>query len=190
VKLTQAFQTLFEFASVVVKTSSRCSYCDESVTSICQRKDTKPIEDVDSIRDDEGQLVNVTPIDTLGYGTEKRPGIGTEFLKLGGGEVNHDSVFNACTGDLGEPTEEMGRRCWELVASDEPTTLAKLLLDAVVMEGSRCDQIRLVACLRIVPGYWRGINVDPIKKGRKDQREQHIAFCWLQLMNCFLVVRP
>jgi len=33
----------------------------------------------------------------------------------------------------------MGRRRWELIASDEPTVLAKPLLDAIVMEDLQSD---------------------------------------------------
>ena len=43
-------------------------------------------------------------------------------------------VFDACTGDLGEPAEEVSRRGRELATADEPTVVAKSLLDAAIMK--------------------------------------------------------
>ena len=49
-------------------------------------------------------------------------------------------MFDARTGDLGKPAEEMSKRSRELVASDESTILAKPLLDAVVVKSSQSDR--------------------------------------------------
>jgi len=48
-------------------------------------------------------------------------------------------ILDPSTGDLGEPSEEMGGGCQELVASDEPTILAKPSLDATVMQDGESD---------------------------------------------------
>jgi len=50
---------------------------------------------------------------------------------------NLTAVSNASL--RGEPVEEMSDRSWELVASDEPTILAKPLFDAVVMRNGQSD---------------------------------------------------
>jgi len=49
------------------------------------------------------------------------------------------SLFDTYAGVLGEPVEEMGERCWELVASGKPAILAEPLLDAIVIEDSQSD---------------------------------------------------
>jgi hypothetical protein len=43
-------------------------------------------------------------------------------------------IFDGCTNDLGEPTEEVGERGRKLVTANESTIVAKALFDAVVME--------------------------------------------------------
>ena len=48
-------------------------------------------------------------------------------------------VFDARAGDLGELTEKMSERGWELVTSNEPAILAEPLLDAIMMEDSQGD---------------------------------------------------
>ena len=49
-------------------------------------------------------------------------------------------VLNTRTGDLGQPTEEMGTRSRKLVAADEATVVPESLLDAIVMEDSQRDR--------------------------------------------------
>ena len=48
-------------------------------------------------------------------------------------------VVNPRTDDVGDPAEEMGGRGGELVASDEPTVMAKSLFDPIVMEDGQRD---------------------------------------------------
>ena len=48
-------------------------------------------------------------------------------------------VLNPCTNDLGESGEEMRARCRELIATDEPTVIAKPLFDPVVMEDGESN---------------------------------------------------
>ena len=48
-------------------------------------------------------------------------------------------VLNTRTGDLGQPTEEMGARPGKLVAADEVTAATESLLDVIVMEHSQSD---------------------------------------------------
>jgi hypothetical protein len=48
-------------------------------------------------------------------------------------------VFDACTDDVGEPPEEVSTRGRKLVATDEATVIAKLLLDPIVVENSQGD---------------------------------------------------
>jgi hypothetical protein len=48
-------------------------------------------------------------------------------------------VFDTCADGVGEPTEEIGERGGERVATDETTIVTKSLLDAVVVEDSEGD---------------------------------------------------
>ena len=44
-----------------------------------------------------------------------------------------------CTDGLGKSVEEVGIRCKELVATDEPAVVTETLFDAIVMEDGESD---------------------------------------------------
>ena len=46
-------------------------------------------------------------------------------------------MFDPCPDDVGEPAEEMTTRWRELIATDEPTVMAKSLLDPIVVKNSQ-----------------------------------------------------
>ena len=48
-------------------------------------------------------------------------------------------VLNTCANDLREPVEEMGERCWELIAAHKAAVIAKPLPNAIVVEDSQCN---------------------------------------------------
>ena len=54
-----------------------------------------------------------------------------------GGQVFR--ILNIGADDRRESAEEIGPRGWELIAADEPSVDAKLLLDAIVMEDGQRD---------------------------------------------------
>lgn len=43
-------------------------------------------------------------------------------------------VFDPCADNLGEACEQMNARGWKLIATDKSTVIAKMLLDALVVE--------------------------------------------------------
>ena len=44
-----------------------------------------------------------------------------------------------CTDGLGKSAEEVGTRCKELVATDEPAVVSETFLDPIVVEDSQSD---------------------------------------------------
>ena len=100
--------------------SEWCEHRDESIASVCQRKNAELVEEVRSVGDGGKQPVEVVLINTLreeGDNFEERPCVGAKLLEHQGGERKFDSsgealvmlgLQHACSSSLPFPGQSVG----------------------------------------------------------------------------------